>query len=106
MGKRIEETKKICLQWGIGLIIAGIIPFLFQGIFDTTVGVIALLIGVITLVFRKKWNMAMIGAFIILIGIYNIIIVLTSQTQYAFLIAGIVQILIGIAALNSYHKMN
>lgn len=111
MVKPLNENPKLdlnkeCKWWGIGLIIAGILPFVFQGIFDISVGIIALLLGVITLVFRKKWNLAVIGAFIILIGALNIITVLTIQAQYAFLIGGIVQILIGIGALNTYHKID
>ena len=104
MVKTELNIKNVCKNWGIGLIIAGIIPFIFQGIFDTTIGIIALLLGIITLVFRKRWNMALIGAFIILIGALNIIIILKTQEQYLFLIAGIIQILIGIGALNEYHK--
>lgn len=100
------NIKKICMEWGIGLIIAGIIPFVFSGLLDTTIGVIALLLGVFTLVFRKSWNIAIIGAFVILIGAWNIIIVLVSQTQYIFLIVGIVQIVMGVGALNQYHKID
>lgn len=100
------DIKKTCMEWGIGLLIAGIIPFIFSELLDITVGIIALLLGVITLVFRRSWNIAVIGAFIILIGAWNIIIVLTSQTQYVFLIVGVVQILIGVGALNQYHKID
>lgn len=99
------DVKKICKEWGIGFIIAGIIAFFFPAILSTSFGIFAILIGVIALVFRAKWVIAIMGAVIILVGAWNIIIVLIYETQYGFLVLGIIQILIGISALNEYHKL-
>lgn len=99
------NVKKICKDWGIGLIIAGIIAFLFPNTLSTSFGIFAILLGVIALVFRAKWVIAMIGAVIVLVGAWNIIIVLIYESQYGFLILGIVQVLIGIGALNEYHNI-
>ena len=49
--------------------------------------------------------MALIGAVIILVGAYNIIITLIIEVEGVFLVLGIIQILIGIGALNEYHKL-
>jgi len=103
-GKKLD-IKEECKWWGICLIIAGIIPFVFPETLDIYIGIIVLILGVITLLFRQRWNFALIGAFIILLGALNIIITLTYQEQYAFLFLGIIQILIGIGALNQYHKL-
>ena len=100
-----KDIKSICRDWGIGLIIAGIIPFIFPELLDIYVGVTALILGIITLIFRQRWNLAVIGTFIILLGATNIIVVLSIQTSYGFLILGILQILIGIGALNEYHNV-
>ena len=108
-GKEKKEikpnVKDICKGWGIGLIIAGIIPFLFPDTLSTSFGIFAILLGVIALVFRAKWVMALIGAVIILVGAYNIIITLIIEVEGVFLVLGIIQILIGIGALNEYHKL-
>ena len=99
------NVKEECKWWGIGLIIAGIIPFIFPEILNMVIGVIALVLGIITLIFRQRWNLALIGALIILMGVFNIIAMLIVQEQYGFLFFGIIQILIGIDALNQYHKL-
>lgn len=99
------DIKKEVMWWGIGLIVAGIIPFVFPELLDTSVGIIALILGIITLILRQRWNLAVIGAFIILLGALNIIATLTYQTQYGFLFFGIIQILIGVGALNQYHRL-
>ena len=93
-------------EWGIGLIVGGIIPFVFPNVLSTSFGIFAILLGVITLIFRAKWNIALIGGVIILIGAYNIIMTLSGNYSYdAFFFVGIIQILIGIGALNTYHKI-
>lgn len=99
------DMQKEYLWWGIGLIIAGIIPFIFPEVLDLYVGVIALILGIITLVFRQRWNLAVIGAFILLVGAFNIISTLIVQEQYAFLFLGMLQIFIGVGALNRYHQL-
>ena len=108
MAKDIKAKPNLveeCKWWGIGLLIAGLIPFIFPEILDIYIGLIALTLGIITLVSRKKWNLAMIGIFIILVGALNIISVLTFEIEPAFLVGGIIQLLIGIGALNQYHKI-
>ena len=99
------DIKNEGMWWGIGLIIAGIIPFVFPELLDVYVGVIALILGIITLIFRQRWNLAVIGAFIILLGALNIIITLIDQVQWGFLFFGILQIFIGLGALNQYHQL-
>ncbi len=103
--KAKPNVKEECKWWGIGLIIAGIIPFIFPEILDVATGVIVLILGIITLIFRQRWNLALIGVLIILIGVVNIIGTLIVQEQYEFLFLGIIQLLIGIDALNKYHKL-
>ena len=100
-----EPVKNIVKQWGIGLIIAGIIPFLVPDTFSTSFGIFAIVLGVVALVFRTKWVLALIGTIITLLGAWNVITTLIIQEQYWFLILGIIQILIGIGALNEYHKL-
>ena len=90
--------------WGIGLIIAGMIAFVFPTVLDTTVGISALLLGVVVLIFRKIWTLLVIGAFILSLGILNIIITLIDFSQSGFIVLGIVQILIGISVLKQYSK--
>ena len=99
------DIKNEGMWWGIGLIIAGIIPFVFPELLDVYVGVIALILGIITLIFRQRWNLAVIGAFIILLGASNIIMTLIDQVQWGFLFFGILQIFIGLGALNQYHQL-
>lgn len=103
--KAKTDIKKEGMWWGVGLIIAGIIPFVFPELLDIYVGVIALILGIITLIFRQRWNLAVIGAFIILLGALNIMITLIDQVQWGFLFFGILQIFIGLGALNQYHQL-
>lgn len=98
------NIKSTIKSWGIGLIIIGILPFLIPSILSIEVGILAIILGVIALVFRAKWVMALVGAIIILVGVLNVITVLISQEGYLWVIIGIIQILIGISALNEYHK--
>lgn len=102
-GSKKRDVKQVCKEWGIGLIIAGIIPFIFSDVLSTSFGIFAILLGVLSLIFRKKWVLAVIGGVVILLGAYNIIITLIDKEQYGFLILGIIQILIGIGVLNEYH---
>jgi hypothetical protein len=103
--KKSRDVKQVCKEWGIGLIIAGIIPFIFPEVLSTSFAVFALLLGVLALVFRKKWVLAVIGAVVILLGAYNIVITLLYPGQDAFLFLGILQIIIGIGVLNEYHRL-
>ena len=103
--KAKPDIKKESMWWGVGLIIAGIIPFVFPEVLDIYVGVIALILGIVTLIFRQRWNLAVIGAFIVLLGALNIIITLIDQVQYGFLFFGVIQIFIGLGALNQYHQL-
>lgn len=97
----IKDTVK---SWGIGLLIIGILPFLIPDLLSIEVGILAIILGVLALVFRAKWIMALVGGVIILIGILNLIVVLISQDGYLWAIIGIIQILIGVGALNEYHR--
>src|SRR3989344_715445 len=110
LGKMVKKNTKIkvnnlCRNWGIFLIIVSIIQFIFLDIFDVYWAVLVLLVGIITLVFRKSWNLALIGGMFLLVGVYNIITVLLAETLYSFLFGGIIQIGIGIFVLNQYHKI-
>ncbi|MBU2615698.1 MAG: hypothetical protein KKC19_01200 [Nanoarchaeota archaeon] len=93
-----------CRNWGIFLIIASIIQFALSNIFDVSWASVVLIIGIITLVFRKSWNLALIGGMFLLVGAMNIIYVLTLQTS-VFLVAGIIQLGIGVFVLNQYHSI-
>jgi len=105
-GSKNRDVKQVCKEWGIGLIIAGIIPFIFSDVLSTSFGIFAILLGVLSLIFRKKWVLAVIGGVVILLGTYNIIITLIDKEQYGFLILGVIQILIGIGVLNEYHGVD
>lgn len=100
-----KDVKDVCKEWGIGLIIAGLIPFLIPGILSIGFGIFALLLGVTALIFRAKWVLAVIGGVIILVGAWNIAITLLLGELYVFLFVGVIQILIGIGALNEYHRL-
>ncbi len=100
-----KNVKNICKNWGIGLIIAGLIPFLIPGIFSVGFGIFALLLGVATLIFRTKWILAVIGGVIILLGAWNIGTTLLFFELDFFLILGIIQVLIGVSLLNEYHSL-
>lgn len=104
MVKTESNLNNTCMWWGIFLIIASIIQLALPEVFDYFWGIIVLIIGIVTLVFRKRWNLAVIGAMFTLIGAYNIIMVLLTYTTSSFLVAGIVQIVIGLVVLNKYHK--
>ena len=99
-----DNLQNTCKWWGVGLILAGIIPFLFPETFDMGIGILAILLGIVTLVFRDRWNLAVVGAFILLIGVWNIIASLLIQ-EYTFLFGGVIQIAIGVTALNQYLKI-
>jgi len=104
------DIKKWCKWWGIVLIVVGaIILFLI----NINLGVIVLLIGLTSLLFRKDWNLAMIGAFLILLGGLNIMVQLNGfhifvdeEFSFVSLFLGIVQLVVGIIVLTQYYKVD
>jgi len=106
--KAKPDINKECKWWGIILIIVGIITFFTSGIIT---GVIVLLLGLTALLFRKDWNLALIGTWFIFLGGLNIILEilaftssLTESSFSWFILIGIVQFLIGIYLLTHYYK--
>lgn len=97
----MKQIEKECRDWGIGMIAAAALSFMLTYL-DIFTGCIALIIGLITLISRQKWNLAMIGCFIILVGSLNILggILLSS---FGWALWGGVQILIGVDTINKYH---
>ena len=100
--RNVQEVSK---NWGIGLIIAGLIPFLIPGILSIGFGIFVLLLGVAALIFRAKWILAVIVGVIILVGAWNIGTTLFFGTWDIFLLFGAIQIWIGISLLNEYHNL-
>ena len=54
----LTKVQKECKTWGIILLVIGVIVFFTSGIIT---GVIVLLLGLLALLFRKDWNLALIG---------------------------------------------
>lgn len=118
--KGMEDVTKQYIWWGVALIVIGIAPYVFPDIlpsYNTTssniisyiIGLptlfpLLILLGIYSLIFRKKSTLAVIGVSTILIGAYNLLFALKYQ-YYAFLVAGILQILIGKDTLSKYDQI-
>lgn len=96
-----EDVNKKYKLWGIGLIIWGLI-FIY-GI-NIIIGAIILMMGVITLVLRKDWNLALIGFLIILLGGTKIIDGVMIEQSFSYF--GLVLILLGAYSLKQYYNSN
>ncbi len=92
------DIKKVCMWWGVGLIILGMLIMYSANII---IGAIVLMVGVISIVLRKDWNLALIGALIVLLGGTNIIDAVMIEQHFSYI--GLAQILLGIFALKQYY---
>lgn len=103
MVKQSQKTKhnvnKDFKWWGIGLIFLGVFFIWYTNIL---VGAIVLMVGVVTIVLRKDWNLALIGFLIILLGGTKIIDVVMIEQSFSYF--GLVLILLGIYSLKQYYK--
>lgn len=93
------DIKKWCMWWGIGVIIGGLLLMYFS---NMIIGAIILFLGVVTIILRKDWNLAVIGTLIILLGGANLINAITSGEYFS--IWAFFQILIGVWALIEYYR--
>ncbi|MBS3076696.1 hypothetical protein J4233_00315 [Candidatus Pacearchaeota archaeon] len=97
--KAKPNLKENCKWWGIGLIVAGIILIYFTSMI---VGAVLLMLGVVSLVIRKDWNLAIIGAIIILWGEANLMSAMMIEEHFPYI--ALLQILIGVYALIQYYE--
>lgn len=95
-----EKTDNV---WGILLILGGILTIILS--FSNTetylylvLGLNTLAIGVISVIFRKRWTLLMIALQVCIVGLINI---LTSSW-----ILGLIQLVMGMVVFNEYKKSN
>ncbi len=104
--KKEDKTKldieKKCKSWGIVVIIGGLLTMYFS---NMIVGAIILFIGVVTIILRKDWNLAVIGTLIILLGGVRLIdVIVYDFFGMMYGLFSIILIVGGVYALVKYYK--
>ena len=100
--EKINEAKKIdinqyCLTLGLILIVLGGLHLIFTNYLSYEWGVILIIIGIISLVYRSKVMIRVFGISLIVVGVLNILTTLIFSGFLSFwIILGIVQIVLGI----------
>ena len=75
----IEDINNYCKTVGIVLIGLGILHIFLSGILDAYWGIILIIIGIISLFYRKKPMLIVFGVALILVGLLNISNVIYSR---------------------------
>ncbi len=104
--KKEDKTKldieKECKSWGIVVIIGGLLTMYFS---NMIVGAIILFSGVVTIILRKDWNLAVIGTLIILLGGVRLIdVIVYDFFGMMYGLFSIILIVGGVYALVEYYK--
>jgi hypothetical protein len=68
-----EEMKRELRNWGVGLLLIGIVSMALAQVFDPIWGGLLVILGVVTLIVRKRGMFIVIGIALILVGVMNIL---------------------------------
>jgi uncharacterized membrane protein HdeD (DUF308 family) len=97
--------KKEVKNSGIILIVLGFLHFLLTGLLDPLWGVVLIIVGIISLIYRSRNMLLVFGILLILVGILNIFSSISSieTSSFWFIFAGF-QIYWGIKEIRIFVK--
>lgn len=95
MGRDIRD-------WGVGLVVMGIIHFVLAGSMDPVWGVILVVIGAVCLFVRHRGMYIVIGVALVIVGSMNFVAVYTGLGAWSIL--GVLQIGFGVHQIPKYWK--
>ena len=96
----LSDMKIELRNWGFGLIMIGIVSNLLPDILDPLWGLVLILLGVVTLLFRRRFMFIVIGIGLFWVGIMNIV----AGGFGGWTIFGIIQIYWGIQEISKFRK--
>jgi hypothetical protein len=104
MPKEIHDLDDYIKKSGITLIILGFLHFIASEYLLFGAGIVLIFLGIISLIFRKKWMLAVFGTLLILIGLWNI---LPGEEYFGlWTILGIFQIYWGIKEIKFFLSLD
>jgi membrane-bound ClpP family serine protease len=103
-----SEINSYCRNFGIVIIILGIIHFIASQSLDASWGVLLILVGIFALLFRKRSTIIIFGITLVIVGFMNILTNIFenySSNNIKWLIFGIFQFYWGITEFIKYKKV-
>ncbi|MBE9506815.1 MAG: hypothetical protein IMY86_02090 [Chloroflexi bacterium] len=109
--KTVEDMKKDLRNWGIGLILLGVLHFLLSGFLDPVWGAVIVVVGVLNLLIRRRGMFIVNGLALIGVGIMNIVSMCSSLSAGAsgggavstpWVVMGLFQIGWGVQEIRKY----
>jgi hypothetical protein len=98
----IKDIDKYCVSVGLILIGLGFLHIFLSGILSSTWGYLLIIIGMISLFYRRKTIIIVVGIALILVGLLNISDSISYEISGFWLFLGVIQIIWGVQELRRY----
>jgi hypothetical protein len=107
-GRTKEQMGKDLRNWGIGLIVVGVVSFILPTILDPVWGGIVVVLGIINLLVRQRALFIVNGLALIIVGIMNMVSIISALSNggsnTGWVVFGVMQIIWGIQEIGKYGK--